>query len=191
VTDSPVARWLQLKDLLDDVAPKRSKAGEPAKPASWEHIPGNWDGIYGAIILPEYRAGRDPRLLEYWDAVIKRESDRAADRKLDIEQREWTQEKFPRLLWSRAQDVMVLGQKNRALNEMFNLIKKYPQHPDADSWIASLEGMLVTPSAAAPAAAPAAGAVPPPVAVPPATGAVPVGTIVPSAPAPGVRPPPR
>ena len=168
IGSSPVARWLQIGDLLGERKGKGNGGG-----GGWEQVAGNVDGIYNSVILPEYRASKDPRLLEYWDMVLKRETDRAAQRKLDVEQRDWTQVKRPSILWNRAQDVLLLGQKNRALGEMFNLIKTFPQHPDAGNWLTHLEG-LVAPQPAAAAPAPAAnptGAVTPPAAVPSATGA--------------------
>lgn len=175
VGGSPVARWLQLGDLLGDDSKKRP--GLTAEPrtgglSGWEFTPGNVDGIYGAIILPEFRASKDARLLEYWDLKIKQETERATEKKLDVEQRDWTQVKRPTLLWNRAQDVMLLGQKNRAIGEMFNLVKTFPQHPSAVGWITALEG-IITPVVAAPAYVPQpsvpAGGVAAPVAVPPAT----------------------
>ena len=88
-----------------------------------------------------------------------------------MEQRDWAQIKRPNLLWSRAQDVLVLGQKNRAITEMFNLVKTHPQHPNVTGWISAIEGILA--AAAAPAVSPApaapAGGVVAPVPVPPAT----------------------
>lgn len=182
VGGSPVARWLQLGDLLG--ADSKRKAGgkngearpEGAQAESgggWEYTPGNVDGIYNAIILPEFRAMKDPRLLEYWDLKIKTESERAAEKKLDVEQRDWTQVTLPNLQWARAQDVMLLGQKNRAIGEMFRLVKSFPQHPSTASWISSLEGLILAATAPAavatiPPAAPAGGVVAP-VPVPPAT----------------------
>lgn len=174
VGGSPVARALQLSDILGDDSKKgRAKGTEPKADAGsgWEYTPGNVEGIYSQIILPEFRNTKDPRLLEYWDLRIKQETERAAEKKLDVEQRDWLQIRRPSLLWSRAQDVMLLGQVNRAIGEMFNILKSNPQHPNASSWISTLEGF------AAPAAVPATpattssttGTVPAPVAVPPAT----------------------
>ncbi len=137
----------------------------------WEFVPGNIEGIYGSIILPEFRASKDPRLLEYWDLRIKLETERVTEAKLDVEQRDWAQIKRPNLLWSRAQDVLLLGQKNRAITEMFNLVKTHPQHPNVTGWISAIEGILA--AAAAPAVSPApaapAGGVAAPIPVPPAT----------------------
>ena len=191
VGGSPVARWLQLGDLLGADAKRRAggKNGEvraaaprpegaPAESGGgWEYTPGNVDGIFNAIVLPEFRVNKDPRLLEYWDLKIKTEGERVAEKKLDVEQRDWTQVNLPNLQWARAQDVMLLGQKNRAIGEMFRLVKGFPQHPSTASWISSLEGLILAAAAPAavapiPPAAPAGGVVAP-VPVPPATAPVP------------------
>ena len=148
ITESPVARWLQLGELLSEYGAKTK--GEPS---AWEMTPGNLEGIYQAVILPQFRAAKDPRILEYWDLTIKRATERAADRKLDIEQREWTQVKRPALIWARAQDVLLLGFRNRAINEMFSVLKTFPHHPESQSWASQLEE-LIRISTPAPAAAP-------------------------------------
>jgi hypothetical protein len=171
VGGSPVARWLQLGDLLGEDSKKRG-GGNGGGGNAWEFTPGNVDGIFNNIILPEFRANKDPRLLEYWDLRIKQETERAAEKKLDVEQRDWTQIRRPNLLWSRTQDLIILGQKNRAITEMFGLLKAHPQHPSAQAWIAAIEGLLLpasAPAAPAPAVTTPTGTVPAPVAVPPAT----------------------
>ena len=124
----------------------------------WEMSAGNLDGIYTNIILPQLRDARDPRLLEFWDMKLKRESDTAARTKLAFEIDKFNQVRRPDLLWNRAQDILVLGQRNRALGEMFNLVKANPNHPHADEWVAAMEKNLVL---AAPADADAP-LVPPP-----------------------------
>jgi hypothetical protein len=184
VASGPVARWLQLGEMFGDVKRKAKESGQ----GSWELVAGNIDGIYGSVILPEYRATKDPRLLEYWDMVLKREADRVQKNGLDVEQRDWANLKRPAILWSRAQDVLLLGQRNRAVIDMFNLIKTYPQHPEAANWIGQLETMILPPAAAptapaAPTPSAAGSVVPPPAAVPPA---VSPGAAVPATP--GVRP---
>ncbi len=161
VASSPVARWLQLGELVGDGGKKRTK---DSGPTGWESTPGNLDGIYNAIILPEFRIAKDPRLLDYWELTVKRETERAATRKLDVEQRDWLQTRRPALLWARAQDVLLLGYRNRAIGEMFTLVKSFPQHPEAASWIGQIETLL-TPSVASPPQVP----VIPPAPVPNAT----------------------
>jgi hypothetical protein len=128
--------------------------------------------------------------------VLKKEADRAAEKKLDVEQRDWTQVKRPALLWARAQDVLLLGYRHRAITEMFNLVKTYPQHPEAANWIGQIEALIVPPATAAPAPAvtPTPTAVPVPGAVPaqaPIGGAaVPAPVTIPAA-VPGSRVLPR
>ncbi len=155
VANSPVSRWLQLGELVGDGGKKRTK---DSGPTGWESTPGNLDGIYNAIILPEFRTAKDPRLLEYWKLIVDRETERAATRKLDVEQRDWQQVRRPALLWARAQDVLLLGYRNRAIGEMFALVKSNPQHPEAANWISQIE-LLLTPAVASP---------PPPPVIPPA-----------------------
>ncbi len=161
ITESPVARWLQLGELLSEYDSGKKKGG----PSAWEMTPGNLEGIYQAVILPQFRATRDPRLLEYWEMKIKRETDAAAERKLEIEQREWTQVKRPALFWARAQDVLLLGLRNRAIGEMFNVLKSFPHHPEAQSWASQLEELVKTPALPPPPSAPGVAAPSP---VPPA-----------------------
>jgi hypothetical protein len=174
ISSSPVARWMQLGEMFGE-----RKKGD----GGWELGAGNVDGIYNSVILPEYRASKDPRLIEYWDMVLRREADRVAKRKLDVESRDWNTLKKPSILWSRAQDVLALGQRNRAIGEMFNVIKSNPQHPDAKDWIAQLEVVLVPPALpAGDSAAPA------PVPASPGQPTVPAPVRAPSPPLPPVAP---
>jgi hypothetical protein len=179
VVSGPVAKKLQIVELLGDIGGRKKKedAGEGA---GWEAVPGNVDGIYRSIILPEFRASKDPRLLEYWDMVLKRDAESVQSDMPDYDVRQATQVRRPTLLWARAQDVLLLGQKNRAVTEMFNIVKTYPQHPEAAGWMAKLESILAP--SAAPVPAPASGA---PVVAPPS--AVPTATVLPG---PGAGAPP-
>ncbi len=144
------------------VAAQVLKIGDLLTVDKWEMSAGNLDGIYNNIILPELRAARDLRLLEFWDMKLKREADNAARTKLAFEIDKFNQVRRPDLLWNRAQDILILGQRNRALGEMFNLVKANPNHPHADDWVAAMEKILVppapaTPDADAPLAPPPAG----------------------------------
>ena len=178
ISESPIARWLQIGEHLGEPAGKQK-----SEPAGWEMIPGNLDGIYQSIILPYFRATKDVRLLEYWDLAIKREADSAAERRLDIEQREWTQVKRPALLWARSQDVLLLGLRNRAISEMFNVLKTFPHHPEAKTWVTQLEDTIKTPASTASPLTPAPITPPAPRAgVPPPSAPLPAATIVPAPP---------
>ena len=143
---SPIVQWLKLEDFINV--------------DKWEQQPGDLDGIYNQIVLPELRTMRDPRVLDYWDLKLKKEGEAAAKTKLAFDVEKFNSTRRPALLWSRAQDMLAIGQKNRAVGEMFALIRSNPQNPDLPNWIATLEAVL-SPAAAAPAA-PSPGAPPGP-----------------------------
>ncbi|HWL52979.1 MAG TPA: hypothetical protein VNQ90_11125 [Chthoniobacteraceae bacterium] len=129
VTDGMFANWLRLAPLI---------SGDK----EWEPVPSKVDGIYQKTILPVLRKAKDPGLLRYWDTRMALEEKIAADSRLTFEIEKYQYVTKPSLLWARAQEVIVLGQRNHAINEMFALIKKYPDHPDNAAWIAHLESVL-------------------------------------------------
>ncbi len=139
---SAPVQWMKIADLV--------------APENWETTPGNLEAIYNKVVLPEMRDQKDPRVLEYWDLKIKRESDVASAKRVDFEITKFNTVRRPELLWSRAEDMALIGQKNKAAGEMLALIKAHPTHPSAAAWIGKLEELLVPPPppAPAPAAAP-------------------------------------
>jgi len=111
---------------------------------NWEFSPGNIEGIYQNTLLPYYRENKDQRLIAFWDQKIQQEGQEVAKgTQFQIDQ--FKTVRHPQLIWLRAQDMNEIGQRNRALTEMFNLVKNYPDHADLMSWIAQLEELL-TPS---------------------------------------------
>ncbi|MDQ3623859.1 MAG: hypothetical protein M3463_15445, partial [Verrucomicrobiota bacterium] len=132
VTGSVVAQALKVHEML--------------KVDKWEFTPGAVDGIFLTIVLPELRAAKDPRLLDYWDMKIQREAQAIAKNKTQYEVDKFNQVRKPELLWNRSQEFIVLGQRNRAIGEMFALIKSNPTHPKAGEWISRLEAVLMPPA---------------------------------------------
>ena len=122
----------------------------------WEMTPGDVDGIYAMTLLPEMRKNKDPRVLQYWDDKISREAAQASKSNLSFTAQDFEQMRRPKLLWSRAEDELLLGQRNRAISDMFALIKNYGNHPDAGAWISELKGIL-SPAPAESSATPAGG----------------------------------
>ena len=127
--------------------------GELAGLKSWEPIAANVDGIYLKTILPELRKKKDPNLLRYWDARINREEAIAQASRLTLRIDYFNQVTKPSLIWSRAQDVMLLGHPNHAIGEMYGLIRDFPAHPDNLRWIETLEAVLNPPPSPTPAPA--------------------------------------
>jgi hypothetical protein len=147
---SPVVQWLKLGDYVNV--------------PNWEQNPGDVNGIFQKIVLPELRAEKDPRLIEYWDMRLKREADAVTRGHLSFEVDKFNSVRRPALQWSRAQELLVLGQKNKAISEMVGIIKAHPAHPDASNWLTEIEQLVAPP--APPATAPVSATVP--------TGAAPV-----------------
>ncbi len=136
---------------LGGSAPAKSlKVSEFVAMKNWESSPSDVDGIFEKIILPELRAAKDPRVLEYWDMKLKREGEAAVKTNLAFEAEKFSQVRRPELMWMRAQDQFVIGQRNKGLGDMFSVIKAYPAHPMAAGWTTKLEELLT--------AAPAGGA---------------------------------
>jgi hypothetical protein len=140
LASSPVVQWLKLADFVN--------------PEKWENQPGDLDGIYTKIVLPELRAQHDARALEYWDFKLKQEGEAAVKTKLAFDLDKFNTQRRPALLWSRAEEMLAIGQKNRAIGEMFGIIKANPQNPSVPAWIAQVEAVLVPPPPATEATVP-------------------------------------
>jgi hypothetical protein len=153
------------KPLAASIVVQWLKLGEWVSVDKWENTPGDLDGIFENIILPELRAQRDPRALEYWDNRIKRESEKASLAKLEFERDKFNTQRLPVLFWRRAVEMTNVGMRSKAATEMFNLIRKYPTHPDVAEWMAKLEEILMpsvpATTSATPATPPPVGYVPP------------------------------
>lgn len=119
----------------------------------WEQSPGDIESIYAQSILPVMRKTHDPRILQYWDDKIAREAAGAAGAKA-FDADVFANTRKPRLFWSRAEDMLAIGQRNPALTEMYTVIKNYPNHPDTGKWMDELQGLLV-PSSTSGTSAPA------------------------------------
>jgi hypothetical protein len=154
LNESIFVRWMLLNAYLDALGD------------NWEMIPGNIDGIYEKVILPEYRRTKDPRLIQYWDARIQREAEQATATGRSFDADKFNQTERPMLMWKRAEDLGAIGLRNREISEMVAIIKEYPSDPSIPTWVAEVEKMLKT-AAAAPAAPAAAAPAPVTVTPPP------------------------
>jgi hypothetical protein len=121
----------------------------------WEQVPGNSDAIFTNIVMPALREAKDPRLLDLWDAKIKEEAEIASKAHLAFQADKFNLSRRPELLWSKAEDALLLGQKNRAITDMLSIIKAHPTHPKAKEWLTRLES-LVSPAPASPGGSAAA-----------------------------------
>lgn len=174
VSGGPIAKYLRLEDVLprgpsqnDRVAKSVAKIlgvnqAATASDDAWPMVPGDLEGIHQALILPEYRAAKDPRILEYWERIIRRETEAVAKKKVDYEEKRFAEIRRPELFWGRAQDLYSIGLRNRAITEMVAVVRANPLHPSADGWISQLEGYMGAPARNTTAAAPTPATTPAP-----------------------------
>lgn len=127
---------------------------------NWEETPGDLDGIFENILLPELRTQRDPRVVEYWDGRVKREAATTLESKREFERDKFNTQRLPVLLAQRALEFGEIGQRNRSATELFNVVRKFPNHANAAVWMAKLEELLRPSAAPTAPPAPAPGAAP-------------------------------
>lgn len=145
LSNSVFVRWYRLEGHLGALK-------------DWEMSSGNIEGIMDKVILPFMREKKDARLIGLWDDRIARAEELAKKSDLAIDLDKFQNQTLPGLLWRKAQDRLLLGQRGVALTEMFNVVKSYQSHADFDKWAKELTGLLKgegssTSEAAAPAAA--------------------------------------
>ena len=134
VTDSIFVRWYGIGKTMEGLK-------------EWETNPGNVDGMYQRTILPQMRKDKDPRVIDYWDARLQREALDARDSKRAFNAEQFDLVRRPTLLWSRAKEMAGIGLRNRAITEMFALVKGFPDHPSNAEWIAQLTTFISDPNA--------------------------------------------
>ena len=129
ITSNVFARWYNLNGAL-------------SKLENWEMTPGNVDGIYTSFLMPYMRKTKDARLIQYWDNKLADETARASSATAAFSTDRFNQTRRPEILWNRAEDLIVIGSRDEGLNDMFGIVKNYPDHPQAGQWIAELKGLL-------------------------------------------------
>jgi len=113
----------------------------------WESSPGNVDGIWQKTILPQLRKDKDPRVILYWDNKLKSAAATASKTRRAFDSDQFDNIAKPGLLWSRAEDLIEIGQRNRGLTEMLAIIKGWPNHSERANWRAEMETILTSGSA--------------------------------------------
>lgn len=133
LNQSVFSQWLRLDEWLPEAK-------------SWELIPGNVAGIFDKNIRSVMREKKDPLLIQTWDMQMKIEADRITLGRSEHAAEEFNLETRPRLLFKRAQDMVLLGQPNRGLVEVVTLVRTNPSHPDFATWLESIRGMIKKPA---------------------------------------------
>lgn len=132
MADSVIGKWLRLGEWLPD------------DNKSWEPRAGDVAGILEKNVRIPLRAAKDATILQVWDMQMKFEADRATAGRLTHGVDEFNKITVPKLAFNKAKDMAAIGQPNRAVTEMFTLVRTYPEHPDFASWVAAIRQALKT-----------------------------------------------
>jgi len=124
ISKSSVAQWLDVAALVPT--------------SDFEQVPGNYGGIMEKNVRGPLRDKKDPRLIATWDAQINLESKEAP--KLDADS--FRKRRYPALIIDRAEDLVLVGQKEKAVGEMITLIKANQDNPAAMQWINQARQMM-------------------------------------------------
>ncbi|MEZ5387259.1 MAG: hypothetical protein R3F13_17250 [Prosthecobacter sp.] len=121
----------------------------------WEYSPLNVGGIYEAVILPYYLAGKKDELPAQWDARINAELALEKAMLSETEYGIFYQEEYPRRLWEK-NNYLVSNNVNAlaAMADMLKIIRDNPSHPDAESWVRDFRKQVEAVSEPVPAPAP-------------------------------------
>lgn len=129
VADGLFARWLRLAPLLPPGG-------------SWEPVPGNLGGILERNVRTPWRAAADPRVDTAWQLELEAGAALADADGSDRAAEDFNTRTAPVLLFRRALDRAANGQPNRAANDLLDLARRHPAHPDFPQWVATLREML-------------------------------------------------
>lgn len=134
LTDSVFARWLGLAAWLP-------------KADAWEPVPGNYRGILDKNVRAIYRAEKNTEIVAVWDLEIDYEARRITEGRLTHQATQFNEVQRPRMLFSRANDMVAAGLKNRGAQEILAIIRSEPSHPDFPNWVKRLRELVTPPSA--------------------------------------------
>lgn len=109
---------------------------------SWEPAAGNLDGILEKNVRTPWRSAGNSELLETWDFQAKFHADEITDGGSQHAAGQFNTTSLPRLLFSKAVDAAALGMTNRAAREIFEIVQRNPAHPDFETWVTRLRGLL-------------------------------------------------
>ncbi len=139
LNESVFVKWLRLEPFLP-------------KGDDWELKPGDLSGILDKDVRSVFRKAKDPRIIETWEYEMKVKADRVTATRLDHAADDFNTVTRPQMQFSRANDMILIGQKNRGIAEIYSMIKTYPTHADFGQWVQRLRELLKA-SEPAPAAA--------------------------------------
>lgn len=110
---------------------------------NWSSDPLNFGQMWSKCIFPILEEQDREKLPEQWDARIKTEMAFREESMYDPEFEIWMKNELPVLRWSRAVFLYERGPSPiNAMGDMLKLIREYPDHANAPSWLEQLHGLV-------------------------------------------------
>ncbi len=132
LTESPIVRANRLEPELE-------------KLKDWEMVAGSFDDILDKDIRAPLREKQDPRLIDTWKMQIDVQTAAQGASRNDTTRANFEQVDLPRLHWGKAQDEILIGQRNPGIADMVKIVRTFQNHPDLPAWVAELTKVLKTP----------------------------------------------
>ena len=142
ITSSPFLRVVNAQQFVANIK-------------DWEMLVSNYAGMYEKSLLTFWRAGKNPKAVEYWDIRLSLLDDRLSKTQLSSAQGRIAGVERPALEWSRAEELAQIGQQNRAVLSKIEIMKRNPNHPDFEKWVQNVRNTLKPPAPTPPPASPA------------------------------------
>ncbi len=128
----------------------------------WSRSPVDFGGMYEQTLLFVAETDSPDSMAALWDSRINNEAAFKKEQMPEPEYLLWVKNEVPALRWARATSLYEKGPSAiNALADMLKVIKDFPGHADAPSWVEQLRSFVNESATPAPTSDPAAGTPPP------------------------------
>jgi len=129
ITASPFLRAQNAGNFVGEIEP-------------WEPVVSNYAGMFEKVLLPFWRQGRDTQAIAYWDMRLAILEQRLAEIELAVEKQRLAGIARPELHWNKAKEYTLIGQPNRGVLAMYEVVRANPNHPEFEDWVTEIRNML-------------------------------------------------
>ena len=146
--DDTKTRYLAKVHISNSLFAKRYGVTEflkQLKQKEWEDLPVKIKVIEAKIVMPELIKNKDMRVIQYLDKRLKQETDAIKASKDALRINNFNQLTKPEKLWKRAETLLLIGQRSQALQEMRQIVKTWPNHPNIETWLNALQSAITNP----------------------------------------------
>jgi len=109
---------------------------------AWEPVVSNYQGMFEKVLLPYWRKNRDTQAIAYWEMRLAILEQRLAEIELAVEKQRLAGIARPELHWNKAKEYTLIGQPNRGVLAMFEVVRANPNHPEFEDWVTEIRNLL-------------------------------------------------